>query len=267
MTAPLRENILGVGISAVNMQSALDVIDDWITNGTRSYVCVTGVHGVMESRRSEALRRVHNEAGLVTPDGMPLAWLLRLGGHASARQVCGPELMPILFTAGQDRGYRHFLYGANNPTLERLSAALQRLAPRARIVGSHAPPYRPLTPDEDEAVIAQINDCRPDIVWVGLSTPKQELWMAEHRDRLAAPVLIGVGAAFDFSAGLRRRAPRAFQSTGLEWLFRLIQEPRRLAHRYLRNNPAFVGQVILQKAGFKHFPLASAAPSGGNTQP
>lgn len=250
-----RENVLGVGVSAINMEVALRTIDGWIARGDRQYICVTGVHGVMESQHSEALRRIHNRAGLVTPDGMPLAWLLRLGGHRQTGRVCGPDLMPLAFQAGQDRGHRHFLYGATEDTLERLRRALLALAPRAEIVGTYAPPFRPLTAQEDEAIVSEINARRPDIVWVGLSTPKQEMWMAEHRSRLDAAVLIGVGAAFDIHAGLRRRAPRFLHGTGLEWTYRLWQEPRRLAGRYLRSNPAFVAKVLLQKAGLLSLPL------------
>jgi len=164
-------------------------------------------------------------------------------------------LLPTLMVAGQDHFYRHFLYGATDDTLARLRQQIGRLAPRADIVGSHAPPYRPPTVEEDEAIIGQINACRPDIVWIGLSTPKQERWMAAHRGRLHAPVLIGVGAAFDITAGLRRRAPRVLRWSGLEWAFRLAQEPRRLAGRYLRNNPAFLAMVMAQKIGLRQFPL------------
>lgn len=246
---PRRENVLGVGVSAVNLAEALDVVDRWIRTGDRQYVCVTGVHGVMESWRSETLRRIHNQAGMVTPDGRPLAWLLRLGGHRGAGQVCGPELMPALVAAGQHRSYRHFLYGATEDTLDRLQRALLQAAPHAEVAGTLAPPFRPMTPEEDRQAVEHINACQPDIVWVGLSTPKQEVWMAEHRGRLTAPVLIGVGAAFDINAGLKRRAPRLLQTVGLEWAYRTAQEPRRLAGRYFRNNPAFLGLILLQKAG------------------
>lgn len=252
MPASVRENVLGVGVSVINTHEVLATVDGWIRDQARHYVCVTGVHGVMESWRSEALRRIHNEAGLVTPDGLPLAWLLRLGGHRGSHQVCGPELMPALFVAGQVRGYRHYLYGAMPDTLLRLRAGLLRVAPGAVIVGEHAPPFRPLTEAEDVAAVASINAARPDIVWVGLSTPKQEVWMASHRGRLDAPVLIGVGAAFDFNAGLKRRAPWVLRSIGLEWAYRAAQEPRRLAGRYLRNNPAFLGLIVLQKMGLLH---------------
>jgi N-acetylglucosaminyldiphosphoundecaprenol N-acetyl-beta-D-mannosaminyltransferase len=249
MKYPARENILGIGVSAVDTLCVLATIDECIRRGAQTYVCVTGVHGIMEGWRSTQIRRIHNEAGMVTPDGMPLAWLLRFTGHSEARQVCGPELLPALFVAGQENGYRHFLYGANEATLLRLQVRLREAAPHAIIAGAHAPPYRDLTTEEDAAVTSKINDCRPDIVWVGLSTPKQEMWMAAHRRLLNAPVMIGVGAAFDINAGLRRRAPRLLQKTGFEWAYRLAQEPTRLAGRYLRNNPLFLGMITLQMMG------------------
>ncbi len=249
---PGRENVLGIGISVVNMERAVRAIHDWIDRGERRYVCVTSVHGVMESQSCGELRRIHNAAGMVTPDGMPLAWMLKLAGHTASDRVCGPELMPAVFSASQARGDRHFLYGATESTLERLRAGLLAQAPRARIVGWHAPPFRPLTDAEDAAIVEQINACAPDVVWVGLSTPKQEYWMAKHRDLLNAPVLIGVGAAFDINAGRSRRAPKVLQRSGFEWLYRVAKEPRRLWWRYMWNNPRFVALVALQKAGLYH---------------
>ncbi len=261
-----RENVLGVGVSAVNLAEVLGVVDHWIRTGDRQYVCVTGVHGVMESWRSEGLRRIHNQAGMVTPDGRPLAWLLRLGGHQGTGQVSGPDLMPALVVAGQDRSYRHFLYGATEDTLDRLQRALLHAAPHAEVVGTLAPPFRPMTAQEDRQAVEHINACRPDIVWVGLSTPKQEVWMAEHRSKLKASVLIGVGAAFDINAGLKRRAPRLLRRAGLEWAFRTVQEPRRLAGRYFRNNPAFLGLILLQKAGLLKLPLSGAKRPGAGPE-
>lgn len=250
----IRENVLGIGVSAVNMETAVRTIGEWVDKGERQYVCVTGVHGVMESQSSPELQRIHNEAGMVTPDGMPLAWLLRLSGRAGTDRVCGPELMPRLFVESQARGDRHYLYGATDETLGRLRQQLALIAPEARVVGTYAPPFRPLTPDEDAEVVANINACQPDIVWVGLSTPKQELWMAAHRGKLQAAVLIGVGAAFDIHAGVIARAPKFLRRTGFEWTYRLFKEPRRLWRRYLANNPRFVALVIMQKAGLRAAP-------------
>jgi N-acetylglucosaminyldiphosphoundecaprenol N-acetyl-beta-D-mannosaminyltransferase len=246
-----RLDVLGVHVSAVNVASAVNEIQQWIREGCRSYATLTGVHGVMESVRDEEIRQAHNAAGLVLPDGMPLAWLLRHSGYTSADRVCGPDLMQAIFEQFQQTGYRHFLYGATWHTLEMLKRNLQSKFPACRIVGAHAPPFRPAGAHEDNAVIEEINVSAADIIWVGLSTPKQELWMARHRHRLSAPALIGVGAAFDFHSGLVRRAPRWLQRTGLEWAFRMAMAPRRLSKRYLRNNPAFVALIAAERMGLR----------------
>lgn len=261
MTALRREpdanwtNVLGVKVSAINLDAAEATIEQWIATGERKYVCVTGVHGIMESRRDQQLRKIHNCAGMVTPDGMPLVWLSRLAGHDGVTRVYGPDLMLRLFETSTTKHWRHFLYGAAPATLDRLLRQLRQRFPGAAIVGHHSPPFRPTTPEEDAAEIAMIEAARPDIVWVGLSTPKQERWMAAHRTRLSAPALIGVGAAFDIHAGMLRQAPRALQRSGLEWAFRLAVEPRRLWKRYARNNPAFVAAVLLQAAALRRYPI------------
>jgi N-acetylglucosaminyldiphosphoundecaprenol N-acetyl-beta-D-mannosaminyltransferase len=244
-----RTNVLGVGVSAVNMDRALDTIFTWIEENDRQYVCVTGVHGVMESYRSPELRRIHNAAGMVTPDGMPLAWLLKWAGHRNSSRVCGPELMPEIFIQSQQRKTKHFLYGGSTKALALLRKHLLEIAPDAQIVGSHSPPYRALTPSEDAEIVAMINESQAEIVWVGLSTPKQEHWMAAHRAQLSAAVLIGVGAAFDINAGLVQRAPKFLRRTGFEWMYRLILEPRRLWWRYFSSNPKFVALIAMQKIG------------------
>jgi N-acetylglucosaminyldiphosphoundecaprenol N-acetyl-beta-D-mannosaminyltransferase len=241
-----RVDVLGVGVSAINMDTALEVIDRWITDGAQQYVCVAGVHGVMESQRDESLRRIHNSAGLVTPDGMPLVWLTRLHGWRNTSRVYGPDLMLDLCERSLATGYRHFLYGGNAEVPERLATRLQKRFPGLIIAGTYSPPFRTLTAEEDEEIVQRINDAKADIVWVGLSTPKQEYWMSRHVGRISAPVMIGVGAAFDFHAGLKRQAPRWMQRSGLEWFFRLMNEPRRLWRRYLVNNPKFVWMTLLQ---------------------
>lgn len=250
-----RANILGVGVSAVNMHLALRTIDEWIAERRSHYVCITGVHGVMESQRDETIRRIHNAAGMVTPDGMPLVWLNHFQGFHHVERVYGPDLMLALCEHSVAHEYRHFLYGATDEVLERLSANLRRKVPGLQIVGTYAPPFRPLTPAEDETIVEMINDCHADIIWVGLSTPKQERWMAAHHGRLQTSVQIGVGAAFDFHAGLKPQAPYWMQRNGLEWLFRLATEPKRLWRRYLINNPRFVGLIIIQMLKLKHYPL------------
>ncbi len=251
MWTPPRVDILGVDVSAINMAMALGIIEGWIARRESHYVCVTGVHGVMESQRDGALRRIHNQAGLVTPDGMPLVWLSRLKGFRHVDRVYGPDLMLALCERSAATGYRHFFYGGAAGVPQQLADVLQKRFPGLRVVGTYSPPFRPLSPEEDEQVVRMINAADPDIVWVGLGSPKQEYWMAEHRARLAAPVLIGVGAAFDFLTGRKPQAPCWMQRAGLEWLFRLLTEPRRLWRRYLINNPLFVALVVLEAVGLR----------------
>jgi N-acetylglucosaminyldiphosphoundecaprenol N-acetyl-beta-D-mannosaminyltransferase len=255
-----RVNVLGVGVSAITMADALGLIELWIATRARRYVCVTGVHGVIESQRDPSLRDIHNRAGLVTPDGMPLVWVSRWRGHRRVERVYGPDLMLACCQASVPKGYRHFLYGGAPGIADRLAARLQARYPGLTIAGTWSPPFRELTPAEEEVMIDRITRTQPHIVWVGLSTPKQERWMARHVERLGAPVLIGVGAAFDFHAGLKRQAPRWMQRSGLEWAFRLGSEPRRLWRRYLTNNPLFVWRLLLQVSGAVHYDLNTGKP-------
>jgi N-acetylglucosaminyldiphosphoundecaprenol N-acetyl-beta-D-mannosaminyltransferase len=247
--APPRVDVLGVGVSAATMPDAVRIIEGWIARGQREYVCVSGMHGVMESQRDPKLLRVHNIAGLVTPDGMSLVWVCWWKGHRSVQRVYGPDLMLSLCARSLSLGYRHFFYGSSPPVLKRLVERLQARYPGIQVVGTLSPPFRELTPEEDRAEISRINSAAPDIVWVGLGTPKQEHWMAQHREVLRAPVLIAVGAAFDFHAGVKPQAPRWMQRHGLEWLFRLLSEPRRLWRRYLINIPLFACYLVLEALG------------------
>jgi N-acetylglucosaminyldiphosphoundecaprenol N-acetyl-beta-D-mannosaminyltransferase len=250
-----RTNILGVGVSAVNIPLAVEVIDGWIEARTPNYVCVTGVHGIMESQNNPRLRQIHNQAGLVTPDGMPLVWLSKFGGQRHVDRVYGPDLMLAFCQHAVARGYRHFLYGSSEEVLAQLEYNLRQRIPDIHLVGSYSPPFRALTAEEDQAIVEQINAAAPDVVWVGLSTPKQEQWMAAHVGRLSAPVLVGVGAAFDFHAGTKQQAPYWMQRSGLEWFFRLVTEPRRLWRRYLYNNPRFILSVCLQMSGLRNYSM------------
>jgi N-acetylglucosaminyldiphosphoundecaprenol N-acetyl-beta-D-mannosaminyltransferase len=227
-----RVDVLGVGVGAINLDDAVATIERWIGERSRNYVCVTGVHGVMESRRDERLRKIHNQAGMVTPDGMPLVWFSRLSGKDHTERVCGSDLMRKMTAVSSRRGYRQFYYGGAEGVADKLKDVLVHEHPTLEVVGTLCPPFRELTPHEDRIAVDAINAKHPDIVWVGLSTPKQELWMASHLGRVEAPVMIGVGAAFDFLAGMKRQAPLWMQRNGLEWLFRLCSEPRRLWRRY-----------------------------------
>jgi N-acetylglucosaminyldiphosphoundecaprenol N-acetyl-beta-D-mannosaminyltransferase len=246
-----RVDVLGVGVSAINMAQALDTIERWIADGTHRYVCVTGVHGVMESQRDATVREIHNAAGMVTPDGMPLVWLGRAHGFAHMERVYGPDLMLALCERSAATGYRHYFYGGAPGVPELLARRLEVRFPGLAVAGVYSPPFGILSALDDDAIMQRINATRPDIVWVGLSTPKQERWMHEHVGRVTAPVMIGVGAAFDFHAGLKPQAPRWMQRSGLEWSFRLATEPGRLWRRYLVNNPRFVWEVFRQTIGLR----------------
>jgi len=252
--APDRVNILGVHVSAIDMALATDTLEAWIASRRQSYVCITGVHGVMESWRDSDLRAIHNDAGLVTPDGMPLVWMSHRLGFPNVRRVYGPDLMRAMTAISARRGYRNYYFGGKPGTAEALRDALVHQHPALQVVGTHSPPFGNVSPSEDEEIVATINAARPDIVWVGLSTPKQERWMAAHQGRISAPVMVGVGAAFDFLAGQKPQAPAFMQRNGLEWLFRMATEPRRLAGRYIRNNPAFIYLALRQLLARKHFP-------------
>ena len=242
--ADRRSEVLGLKVSAINMKMALDRVEQWVENREPNYICVTGVHGVMESQRDTELMDIHNRAGMVTPDGMPLVWLSRLKGHNHVRRVYGPDFMLEVCAVSPEKGYRHFLYGGADGVADKLANKLLERFPGIEIVGTYCPPFRPLTEEEDQEVIRQIDESRADIVWVGLSTPKQERWMDQHVGRISAPVLAGVGAAFDFNAGLKKQAPKWMQVSGLEWFFRMVTEPKRLAKRYLKNNPLFVYELL-----------------------
>jgi N-acetylglucosaminyldiphosphoundecaprenol N-acetyl-beta-D-mannosaminyltransferase len=252
-TNPSSTNVLGVSVSAVNMPSAVDDIRAAIQDRVGGYICVTGVHGVMESQRDPALRSIHNSAWLVVPDGMPLVWLSRAAGHRHVGRVYGPDLMLEVCAQSVEWGARHYFYGGNEGVPEDLANRLSERFPGLQVAGTFSPPFRSLSEDEDREIVDMVNAQSPDIVWVGLSTPKQERWMAEHVGRLTAPVMLGVGAAFDFHAGLKPQAPRWMQRSGLEWLFRLATEPRRLWRRYLRNNPTFVALIVAQKLGLRRY--------------
>ena len=245
--APARFEVLGVRIDAIELRDAVETIDDWIRTRRRDYVVLTGAHGIVEMQRDEQLRRINNAAGLVTPDGMPVVWIGRRLGHRRIEKVYAPDLMRAVLELGLERGYRHFLYGGDQGLVDALQRSLAARYPGVLVVGAHSPPFRPLTADEEPAVADLINRSACDIVWVGLGCPKQERWMARFRPLLDAPVLVGVGAGFDFLAGRKPEAPRWIKHSGLEWLFRMISEPRRLWPRYSRVIPRFLWGLALEE--------------------
>jgi N-acetylglucosaminyldiphosphoundecaprenol N-acetyl-beta-D-mannosaminyltransferase len=248
-----RVDILGVRISAINLGQAVGEIEAWVGHRERHYVNVCNVHTIMECQQDVRMKRLVNASGLSTPDGMPLVWLSRLHAFRNAARVYGPDLMVALCERSQTTGHRHFFYGGAPGIAERLVERLQLRFPRLQVAGTYTPPFRKVGTIEDRSILDRIDAARPDIVWVGLGTPKQDHWVADHRPLLEAPVLIAIGAAFDFHAGVLRQAPRWMQRSGLEWSFRLAQEPRRLAYRYLVLNPLFVLNTILQTTKLRRF--------------
>ena len=238
-------NILGVEIDALDMERTILTIESLISSRQQGYICCVAAHSLMDCRRDPKLRRILNASRLTTPDGMSLVWLLRLSGHRHVERVYGPDLMLDVCQASTLSGYRHFLFGGAPGVPEKLAESLLSRYPGLRIVGTYSPPMSSRMDKEDQQVIDQINAAQPDIVWVGISTPKQERWMAEHLGKIRAPALIGVGAAFDFLSGNKRQAPRWMQRSGLEWFFRLLSEPRRLWRRYAQY-PLFALLVLGQ---------------------
>ena len=239
-------NILGVRVSSVNMEQAVEGVTRLIEDRGKGYICVTGVHGIMEAQRDPSLQEILNHAFLAVPDGMPTVWVGHLYGHKQMQRVYGPDLMLELCAHSVAAGYRHFLYGGNLGVAERLRTSLLGRFPGLQIVGTYTPPFRALEEAERQDLAERIAAVRPDVLWVGLSTPKQERFMHSMLDRLDVRVMIGVGAAFDIHTGGIRDAPGWMKSAGLQWLHRLVQEPRRLWRRYLVNNPLFVLGVCRQ---------------------
>lgn len=257
LTAPrkARANVLGVGVHAIDLPAAVKIIEDAVQLGSRGYICVTSVHGIMEARRNEEFHKILSCALLVTPDGMPTVWIGRIQGHAQMRRVFGPDLMMEICARAPENHIRHFLYGGTPGVADELAANLKRMVPGITIVGTFTPPFRPLDSFEYEALEKEMEATRPDIVWVGLSTPKQEKFMADNIGRLSCKVMIGVGAAFDIHTGRVKDAPSWVKNAGLQWAHRCCQEPRRLWKRYLVNNSAFIAALGLQLAGLRRYPL------------
>jgi len=224
--------VLDVRVDAVQIPDVVAQMERWIEDGSEGhYIAVTGMHGIMESRHDAYFKEMLAAADLVVPDGMPLVWLGRANNFPLQHRVSGPELMAAFLQKTGSR-HRHFLYGGAEGVADELAYNMKTRY-RSEVVGTYTPPFRPLTREQDDEVVATIRAKKPDVVWVGLSTPKQERWIFEHRQRLSVPLMLGVGAAFDFHTGRVKRAPQWMRTRGLEWSYRLIKNPRRLWHRYL----------------------------------
>ena len=250
-----RANVLGVGVHAIDLPGAVSVIENAVREGVKGYVCATSVHGVMEAQRDPEFRDILNHALLVTPDGMPTVWVGRMQGNSTMKRVFGPDLMLEVCRRSAAMGIRHFLYGGKPGIADELAEVLQRRFPDIKIVGTFTPPFRPLEPSEQLVLERQLEAALPDIIWVGLSTPKQEKFMAANFRRLPCSIMIGVGAAFDIHTGHLMDAPQWIKEAGLQWAHRLCQEPSRLWKRYLRNNSAFLVAIGLQIAGLRRHSL------------
>nr|WP_106785154.1 WecB/TagA/CpsF family glycosyltransferase [Lysinibacillus timonensis] len=243
-------NILGVNIAAVNMEWLLRYLEDHVKseNGNKlagDYICVSNVHTTVTAYDDKIYRDIQNGGLLAIPDGGPLSSIGRKRGYMNMSRTTGPSLMEELFKVSVVNGYRHFFYGSTKETLEKLNNHLTMEYPGIKIAGMYSPPFRSLDPKEDEEIIKQINNTNPDFIWIGLGAPKQEKWMASHQGKMNG-LMIGVGAAFDYLAGNIARAPQWMQKRNLEWLYRLIQEPRRLFKRYLHTNTKFIWLSIVR---------------------
>jgi N-acetylglucosaminyldiphosphoundecaprenol N-acetyl-beta-D-mannosaminyltransferase len=245
--APPTVDVLGIPLALTDYEATMDWVDAAIAHRQRGYVCVAATHTVMVCREDDELRSAVLGSSLTVPDGQPLVWAMNALGHDMPHRVYGPDLMSRYCERAAVTGARMYLYGGRNQgALVQLALNLRRRHPGLKIVGGYSPPFRDLSAEEEDFVVDEINRSKADVVWVGIGVPKQEKWMAAMRARLDAPVLVGVGAAFDFHAGLVPQAPGWMQAAGLEWLYRLLQEPRRLWRRYLRYNPRFVSGFVGQ---------------------
>ena len=233
--------ILGTKINIVQISDVISLMKRWIDEKTvGNYIVIFNANDVISSRKDANVKEAVNNSSLSVPDGISVVMLAKLYGYNLKRRVYGPDLMSEFLKVSEAKEYSHFFYGSTNNTLNKLTLNLRKKFPRLRIAGFYSPPFRELDKQENEQIVDKINESRPDILWVGLGCPKQQLWMYEHKDKLKVPVMIGVGAAFDFLAGTKPQAPCWIRDNGFEWLFRLITEPKRLWKRYLIGNSIFL---------------------------
>jgi N-acetylglucosaminyldiphosphoundecaprenol N-acetyl-beta-D-mannosaminyltransferase len=259
-----RANVLGVNVSAINLDLGVNLADEWIRAARgHGYICAAGVHGVMEANADPELRQVMNRACISIPDGMPMVWVGRLQGFRDMDRVFGPDFMLALCRLSVERGYRSFLYGGKPGVAEQLRTNLQEQFPGLQVVGTYTPPFRSLTAKEKEDLLGRVLEAKPHIMWVGLSTPKQERFMAEYVKYLQVPLMVGVGAAFDYHTGSIHDCSPWVKRAGLQWLHRLRQEPGRLWRRYLYSNPAFLWHIALQFLRLREYPSALEDPLDG----
>lgn len=242
-------SILGVKVHATDMDRALARVESALATGDKGYVCVTGVQGVMEAQSDSNLKRIINGALLTIPDGRPTVWVGWLRGFLKMRQVTGPTMMLRLCALSAEKGYTHFFFGGNDGVAEQLKQSLTQRFPGMKVVGTYTPPFRPLNAEEEAELIRMVAETKPDFFWVGLSTPKQERFMDQYVSKLDAKLMFGVGAAFDIHTGRIKDAPYWMKLTGVQWMHRIYQDPKRLWKRYLVNNPKFVYQITLELLG------------------
>jgi N-acetylglucosaminyldiphosphoundecaprenol N-acetyl-beta-D-mannosaminyltransferase len=250
-----KANVLGLAIDAVNIEQALVRIRENLRLQRKGYVCLAGVHGVMESRRNPTLARIFADAALVAPDGMPTVWVGHHQGHPYMERVAGPDLMLEVISRQEFRGYSHFLCGGKQGVAEELRDQLIARYPEVRIAGTYTPPFGPISPAQEEELLSAINCVHPDIVWVGISTPKQEQFMDRYLPLLDTTLMFAVGAAFDFHTGRIADCSDWIKRSGLQWLHRLLQDPKHLWRRYLRNIPPFLFYISLQLMGIQSYRL------------
>jgi N-acetylglucosaminyldiphosphoundecaprenol N-acetyl-beta-D-mannosaminyltransferase len=242
--------ILGVKVHPTSMDRALSRIESILAHGDKGYVCVTGVHGIMESQVDSSLKRIINHSVLTTPDGRPTVWVGWLRGFFKMRQVTGPDMMLRICALSAEKGYTHFFYGGNTGVADQLKDTLTQRFPGLNVVGTYTPPFRPLSADEEADLIRTVSELKPDFFWVGLSTPKQEKFMDQYLSKLDTRLMLGVGAAFDIHTGRIKDAPYWMKLTGVQWMHRIYQDPGRLWKRYLINNPKFMYRITLELLGF-----------------
>jgi N-acetylglucosaminyldiphosphoundecaprenol N-acetyl-beta-D-mannosaminyltransferase len=254
--------VMGVSYRVSDMDSAVDAVLRRAQSGRGGYACLAGVHGVITAQHRPELMNAFRQAWVNFPDGEPVAWMMRKLGAPQTTRVAGPDLMPAVIEHGQDRGVRHFLFGSTPDVLEQLEQRLLERAPGARIVGTMSPPFRPLSDEEEVRIVRKIRMTGANIVWVGLGLPKQDEWMCRNAERLGPCLALGVGAAFDFLSGTKKRAPAWMRARGLEWLHRMCSEPHRLGRRYLTTNSEFVVRASGTLIGQRQRSIARSLKGG-----